>query len=191
MALLIALYVYFEIQAQPQIKMIVENRAKVLAETVINESVNEVLKSYNFKYSDLVDISQSENGSVQSISTKITTVNTLKTEINLKAQQELSKIHNMDVKIPLGSFSGLVFMSEFGPQLTFNLELTGDFDSELVSTFTSAGVNQTVHHIELIVYSNIVVTSPINDNDIDFETNFDIAQTVIVGNTPNLYANSK
>lgn len=189
LVLSLLLYAYFEFQAQPQILMLVQNRARVLAETVINEAVQTVLSQHDYKYDDLVTISRSDDGRVQSVSTNSMVMNTIKTQIDLEAQRILAQTHIVQVEIPLGSFSGLIFVSEAGPVFTFNIELTGTFDSRFKSSFSSAGVNQTAHHIELVVHSNMMVSSPLNDDDVNFETNFDIAQTVIVGSTPSAFAN--
>ncbi|MBR1730885.1 MAG: hypothetical protein IJ725_00405, partial [Ruminococcus sp.] len=52
----------------------------------------------------------------------------------------------------------------------------------------SGGVNQTIHHIKLIVTTDIVTISPEYSEQNTFTTDYEIAQTVIVGETPSTFA---
>ena len=68
-----------------------------------------------------------------------------------------------------------------------NFSIIGAFNCEIISTFETAGINQTVHHIKLIVTSKIMTTSLDYSGDIVFTTDFELAQTVIIGTVPNYY----
>ena len=68
-----------------------------------------------------------------------------------------------------------------------NFTLTGSFSAEIVSTFEAAGMNQTIHHIRLMLTSKIMTTSLDYSGKITFTTDFEIAQSVIVGNIPTTY----
>ena len=56
------------------------------------------------------------------------------------------------------------------------------------SKFESGGVNQTVHHIYLVVETEIITISPEYSEKVNYKTDYEIAQTVIVGSTPSTYA---
>ena len=50
--------------------------------------------------------------------------------------------------------------SYYGPDITFKFEPVGYVDSRLVSKFTPAGVNQTLHQIILEVTGNVSAIIP-------------------------------
>jgi hypothetical protein len=78
-------------------------------------------------------------------------------------------------------------LTGFGPDIEVNFRLTGSVNCEIKSEFESSGINQTVHRIYLIVDAEMVTISPGKSNTIKFSTNYEIAQSVIVGGTPSFY----
>jgi hypothetical protein len=70
-----------------------------------------------------------------------------------------------------------------------NFNLTGSFTAEIVSTLEQSGINQSIHHIKLLLTSNIMTTTLDYSGKITFTTDFEIAQSVIVGEIPSSYGN--
>ncbi len=188
-SLIIALVVFCEQQIAEFRPEYIRTEAEIRSENVICESVESVLKNIGYSYDDIVKVRYSDSGTVQSIETDSIKINYLKAEISEAVQQELEKIHDNELKIPLGVFTNITMLSNVGPNVTMNFSITGSFSSEFVSTFESAGINQTIHHIKLMLTSKIITTSLDYSGDITFTTDFEIAQTVIVGNLPNYYGN--
>lgn len=58
----------------------------------------------------------------------------------------------------------------------------------MTSQFVSAGINQTQHIIELEIKAEIYLTSDGTIPNVEVVTNVPVAETVIVGTTPTLYA---
>ena len=102
-------------------------------------------------------------------------------------QEELANIHKCSVKVPLGAFSGCTFLSTYGPQIDFTYYLTAAVNSKIKSYFVEGGINQTVHHVELVIDAQVTLTSLGHDEKIPLSTNFEIAQTVINGKVPDTY----
>ena len=85
----------------------------------------------------------------------------------------------------MGNFSGLVFLSNFGPDIPFSVESSQTVSCEFQSTFESAGINQTVHHITITVTVELLIYSPFRIGEtVTTQSSFEIAQTVIVGTVP-------
>ena len=187
LSLLILVTVLFEKIADPyQVKMI-ENRARVIAEEIINEGVTTVLQSDKYTYDNFTKISYSGSNTVSSVAINSVTANSFKAQLNNEIQKMLKEDRYIEYKVPLGAFTGITVLSDSGPEITINFTLDGSFNSMIKSSCTSAGVNQTVHHIELFVEARMITSNPGFTKEILFETNFEIAQTVIVGEIPNLY----
>ena len=167
----------------------IRTQAEIISANSVCEAVNNSLKNYNYEYSDIAEIKYSKDGNVQAITTNSFKINELKADIMLSVQQEIAKIYDVDIDIPLGAFTDITVLSNYGPLINVSFNLTGSFSSEIVSTFESAGINQTIHHIRLILTSKIMTTSLDYSGNMTFSTDFEIAQSVIVGVTPQYCGN--
>ncbi len=163
------------------------NFARQITTEAVCGAVEEKLKELDFDYNDLALIKRDEAGNVKSIETNSANINLLKAEITKTAQDEIVKIKHSAMYVPLGAFTGLTLISNSGPEIKMTFCLTGSFESAVESTFESAGINQTVHHIRLIVTSKIVTASVDYDREITFDTDFELAQSVIAGQIPTTY----
>ena len=99
----------------------------------------------------------------------------------------MTQIKHSEIFIPLGAFTGLTLISNAGPDIRLSFCMTGSFNSHLESSFESAGINQTLHHIRLVVTANIVTASVDYEDTITFDTDFEVAQNLITGNIPTIY----
>jgi sporulation protein YunB len=185
-ALLILLTVLFEIQAVPFTAKCVKKQSKTISARIINRCVGKVLNKYkNVKFSG---INNNLSGDVNSISTDTVSINRLKTDIMLMIQKELDKHRSYSFSLPLGSFTDITMLSTMGPPVEISFILTGSVNCGFRSSFDSGGVNQTVHHIILTVEADIVTISPEYREQTRYKTDYEVSQTVIVGNIPSTYA---
>ncbi len=162
-------------------------KAEVLSADAVCTAVERVLEQKKYTYGDLVKLNCDSEGAVKSIESNSAEFNRIKVCVLDELTEEISKIHSNDIDIPLGVFTGITVLSNDGPLININFNITGSFNIEILSTFESTGVNQTVHRIRLIITSKIITTSLDYSGDIVFNTDFEIAQTVIVGDIPNYY----
>ena len=160
--------------------------ARQVTTKAVTEAVEEVLQGGGYSYDDLAAIRYS-GGSVSAIETNPNAINRLKNSVVAAAEQKAEEIHNSVMYIPLGAFSGLTLIANEGPKIPLTYCLTGSFSAELVSSFESAGINQTVHHIRLVVKAEIVTASVDYKDTLCFSTDYEVAQSVIVGGIPSSY----
>ena len=149
-------------------------------------AVEEVLAREKYSYGDFAEVKYSE-GKVNAVETNSANINALKSRVIAAAEREAEKIHNSVMYVPLGAFTGLSLISNYGPKIPLSYCLTGSFSAELVSSFESAGNNQTIHHIRLIVTAVIVTASVDYDGTLTFTTDFEVAQSVLLGDIPTTY----
>ena len=187
--LLLALFVVlFEMQAIPFTAKCVKKQSETISTKIIAEKIEEIQNKIKYTYSDLAEIKYSDNGDVKSISENTILVNKFKSEVIRSIQNELDKQRLYSFKLPLGSFTDITLLSTFGPDIEISFMLTGSVNCNLKSTFESGGVNQTIHHIKLIITADIITVSPEYSERNRFTTDYEIAQTVIVGTTPSTFA---
>ena len=175
--LIIGVTVFCEVHLSDFRPEYIRIQAEILSVNSVCDAVNNTLDKLNYSYSDIAKINCDKNGNVQSI----------KADITKAVQKEIAKVYDNEIEIPLGAFTNITILSNVGPCIPVNFNLTGSFSSEVISTFEQAGINQTIHHIKLLLTSKIMTTSLDYSGKITFTTDFEIAQSVIVGNIPSGY----
>ena len=78
-----------------------------------------------------------------------------------------------------------------GPSLNLRVTLAGNVKADFKSTFESAGVNQTRHRIYLDVGTSVYSFLPGINSTTDVNTDELVAETVIVGEVPQMMLNTK
>lgn len=187
-----AALVYCVLYADSAVKEMVAPTSVMNAEELIyktvNEAVSETLAEQKISYSDLIT-TDTDRGEVTAVSANTAAVNSLKSEVIIKAEKELAKHKNLKTYAQLGSIIDSAFLSNRGPQVEvvfdFYCSVNGEFSGELVS----AGLNQTSHIIKLNISTKfclMIVSKKYTDT---LKTDYVVAQTVISGEVPKAYGN--
>lgn len=185
----IGLFVLFEFKARDLVYNTVDNELEIIAQNSMDNAVIEVLEDVVTDYNDLVIAETSENSKITSLKTDSKKINVLKAEISNAITENIRQGKKVAVSVPVGAFTGLVLLSSIGPEMPVKLRMDGSCTTTIESEFTSAGINQTVHHIYLYVEADVSLTSPIIAHETTVITKYELCQTVIVGGTPNMFAN--
>lgn len=185
LSLLILLDVYVELAVKHQLRDVIIRDMQTLSEQAVTMAVDNYLSEHADIGNRMCDITY-DNGSVAAISTNAAYVNAAKTFITAQAQDAIDALsHTQGVSVRLGTFTGLVFLSNFGPDISFSVDSTQTVSCEFQSSFESAGINQTIHHITITVYVDLLIYGPIRIKEtVSTESAFEIAQTVIIGAVP-------
>ena len=182
------LLVLLDHQLRPAIKSITEDHACIISTEVLNDVVTSELSSKDVEYSDLIKIERDLSGKILAVNTDIKKVNLLKSIISEKVQKRISAIDIDKTEIPIGTLTGLEIFSGKGPSLKLKITMSGNIHTDLQSKFLSAGINQTKHQIYMNVSTKISALIPGYPVMTAIETNVLIAETVIVGEVPNIFA---
>ena len=177
----------FEDKASQFSRDYIVNFAGQITTDALSDAVKNTLNDLDFDYNDFAMVQYGSDGKVKSVETNSKNINIFKASVTKSAQDEVAKIKRSEMKIPLGAFTGLTLLSNAGPEIPLTFCLTGNFDSRIESSFESAGINQTIHHIKLVITSHIVTGSVDHQGEMTFDTDFELAQSVIVGEIPTTY----
>ena len=184
MALLMQIaFGYFE----PVFEAMCEEKVKSLATLITNQQSTIVMNKY--KYDELYTIEKDTNGNVVIIKSNVVSINNLISDLTENIQEKFDKIENPKIRIPLGSLTGIYFLSGSGPEISLNVSVTGTVDTEIKSEFVAQGINQTLHrvYVNFICYMEIV--TPLKNYSKKVINQVIIAEHVIVGNIPDSYYN--
>ncbi len=185
----IGVFCLFEFKSRDLVHNLVDNELEILAMNAIDEAVLQVLEETEIDYNSIIITNTNGDGAVNSLQTDTLAVNKLKSKLSLEITDRIRKEQKTRVGIPAGAFTGLVLLSNIGPDIFVTLSLGGSVVTTIKSEFTSAGINQTIHRVYLEVDADVSLTCPIIFYETQFITVYELCHTVIVGNTPQLFAN--
>ena len=190
LALLGAVFVFLDWKLRPVVGSIVTNQAKVASVEAVNDAVMQELTADQIAYADLVHIERADSGQILAVTTDMAQMNQLKAAVLQRVQGELGE--HMDTGVPLGTLLGSELLHGRGPVVPVRLTLSGNVTADFDSTFESAGINQTKHRITLRVHTSIYsFLPPAFNGTTEIETDVAVAETVIIGEVPQMMANFK
>lgn len=154
---------------------------------VINDTIFEVLESDNFDYSSFVKLKYNSMGFVTSVEYDYKTINKLKLNCEQLLLDNLAKLGNTKVKIPLGSLFGDLNASGRGPSIKLKISQASVPEINIISTFESIGINQSRHEIRLAINTSAQLYLPPQKSEFSLTQEYVLAQTIIVGDIPQGY----
>lgn len=173
---------------KPVIITICESQAKILCTSAMNKSVVEELEKLNVKYSDLVNVITDESGNITAIETNAVEVNKIKARLTDAVNESVSLIPDQNISIPIGTLTGVELLSGRGPKIKLRMLPSSYVESTLTHQFETAGINQTRHQISIeFEVTMTAILSPYSTTA-DVTSNVCIAETVIIGKVPEMFA---
>lgn len=180
--------IIIDTSVKPIINKVSTHQAKVMATEVINNAVYNELVHTEYTYASFVNLSQDKDGNITSLETDVTGINRLKTKITKRLLDDFEELSKKEMSIPAGSLLGPYFLSGKGPSIPYKVVYSGDIDISFSNKFESVGINQTRHQIILTVNMDISAILPGHTTVISVPSNYYIANTVIVGQVPDSFA---
>ena len=171
---------------RPAIYELAAVEARAVATKTIHTAVEKILAKSSVSYSDIVSISRNDSGSITGITTDIVKLNLFKSRITNAVDDEFVAKGNVKVSVPLGSASGITFLSGCGPYVDVKISMLSSTQSDFENIFESAGINQTQHSVILNLGTQVILTMSGRRIVSNINTSFCVAQTVIVGTVPNV-----
>lgn len=183
----IFLFVWIRSWISPTIQDRLSYQARVLAVAAIHQTVTEELDRMGVTYHQMIRLTRDGTGRVTSLQTDAVLLNKIKSAVTEKAGEKLQGLSSHTLSIPLGSLTGLKFLSGRGPAITFRLHPEGVVITNLYHQFTQAGVNQTLHRVWLQIDAEISAVIPGFSMKTGVSTNIELGETVIVGEVPEFF----
>lgn len=184
MAIILIFAVLSEIGLSSVTEALTQQAAEKYIITSINSAVKEVLKSYD--EDSFTGMNRDIEGNVVSVEANSTRINELKTALSEKITEELNG--RKSIGVPFGSLTDIALLNGRGFDVPVKLNYIGSAELTIKSEFLSAGINQSCHRITLNVRATVVSQSKRFSAEVTSETDFVVAETVIVGQVPGFAA---
>ena len=121
------------------------------------------------------------------VTTNMEAGNLLRSRLVTDLLSGLSAMEEETVAIPAGSLTGLTLLSGHGFSIPVKLLGVTNIRSRLDSTLTAAGINQTLHRIDLVVEADLVLLLPGGPCAHSISTRLPLTETVLLGQVPDNY----
>lgn len=164
-----------------------EELTKEAARNYILECVNEAVNSRLEECKDsFVQSEKDTGGKIVSLSANAAQLNSLKAEVMTELSRSLNR--KATAHVPVGSLTDVALLNGRGFQVPIKLQFEGSADVSFQSEFVSAGINQSCHRITMTVKASVYSQSKRFQVYAEQESSTVLAETVVVGEVPQLAA---
>lgn len=187
---IVLVFVYIYCVVNPVVVEATRHMVYSLSTSAVSDAVYDVLNEENVSYDDIVNVEYDDNGNVTLISLDTIRLNLIARKFYQVAQVYLDNMGKNGIDVALGTFTGFPFFSGMGPKINLKLVPIGAMTSVFESSLKSAGINQTNHTVYIKLYASVSMILPAYTATIDSVTEVLVAESVIVGEIPEIYFGS-
>ena len=112
-------------QMRPAIRTMAAYQAKVYATEAINRAVADYMTEWEAAGGQAVTVTYGERGEVAMVQADMAALNALRTAITAEVTEEIARLEEQDIKIPIGTFLGGQIFSGRGPKIVLRWQPTG------------------------------------------------------------------
>lgn len=171
----------------PVFRSLAQTHVKNTASDLINDAIAEQIEAGNIQYDRIVYFEKDLNGRITALKTNIGEINRLKTDVLNIINDEILSTDESSLGVALGSMFLPEFLSGKGPKLPVRILVIRNSEADFYSEFSEAGINQTLHKLNMEVFLDVTVLVLGGTMDFTISSHMVVAETVIVGDVPQTY----
>ena len=185
-----ALLLWFRYRYSSGIRSLAETQVRNATSDLINDAIDMQIELGNIQYDRIVYFEKNLDGQITALKTNMAEVNRLKTAILNLVNDEILAMDTSELSIPLGSLALPELFSGRGPGIPVQVISIRNSDGSFSSSFTEAGINQTLHQLTMEVLVDVSVLVLGKAEEFTVSSHVVVAETVIVGQVPNTFFNN-
>lgn len=174
---------------RPVLEAAASSRATNLMGQAIDTAVDNCLQENDMSYADFVTMETDSAGKVTSLTSNTAANSRFKRQVVEAVARQLSTLDSDALGVPLGTLTNQPLLAGAGPKVRARVDSVGEVTADYTNSFTSAGVNQTLHRVCLDITATIYLFLPGEVLPVTVSSSVCVAETVIVGETPDTYLN--
>lgn len=152
-----------------------------------NDAITRQIAAGTIAYDRIVYFEKDLDGRITALKTNMSEVNRLKTDVLNIINDEILALDHSDIGIPLGSLFLPELFSGRGPAIPVHILSIRNSDASFSSSFSQAGINQTLHRLNMEVSIDVAVLVLGETSNFIVSSEVVVAETIIVGQVPNTY----
>lgn len=185
-AVVLAGTVLLERGLTPVTLLLGEAQVRSMSVEAVDAAVKAVLGE-ELLYSDLVHVVQDASGEVAMIQANTVRMNMLASRMAVHIQDTLTDMGVRGISVPIGTVTGVRLLAGRGPHIHLRIQPVGSVETEFVTSFEEAGINQTRHTVYLRAAVTLRIVAPTGSSSVQVDHQIAIAESVIVGRVPESY----
>ena len=187
--LVIVLILFFAMRSKYRdvIEDLAQTQVKNTTSDLTNDAIAKQIALGDIQYDRIVFFEKDLDGRITALKTNMGEVNRLKTDILNIINDEILALDHSDIGIPLGSLFLPELFSGKGPAIPVHILSIRNSDANFVSHFSQAGINQTLHQLNMEVSVDVAVLVLGHTSSFTMSSEVVVAETIIVGDVPQTY----
>lgn len=169
------------------IEELAQTQVKNTTSDLTNDAIARQIASNDIQYDRIVFFEKDLDGRITALKTNMSEVNRLKTDILDIINDEILALDHSDIGIPLGSLFFPEILSGKGPSIPVNILAIRNSDANFVSHFSQAGINQTMHRLNMEVSIDVAVLVLGQTSSFTMTSEVVVAETIIIGDVPQTF----
>lgn len=182
------LFIMAEIRISNVRKELISYAARNAASAATTAGVENSLDTDKVRYADLIKFGRDQSGNIVSVTTDAYYLNKIGNNIGDEIDKHINQMKSYIIKIPFSVLFSEQLINGRGPKMPLVFVMTGITTTDFENEFTAAGINQTHHRIMMSITVNTYVIHSGNVTVVPYKTNVCIAESIVVGITPQTFA---
>lgn len=154
---------------------------------LINDAIDAQIEAGDIQYDRIVYFEKDLDGKITALKTNMSEVNRLKTNTLNLINDEILALDQSDIGIPLGNLFLPEVFSGRGTTIPVQILTLRNSDAYFTSDFTQAGINQTLHKLNMCVLVDVSVLVLGETSSFTVTSEVVVAETIIVGDVPGTF----
>ena len=179
--------ILFRSRYNEPIRTLAQTKITNATSDLINDAIDQQIEAGDIHYDRIVYFEKDLNGRNTALKTNMSEVNRLKTSTLNLINDEILALDTSDIGIPLGSLFVAEVFSGRGPIIPVEIMSIRNSDAYFTSTFTQAGINQTLHQLYMSVLVDVAVLVLGETASFTVTSEVVVAETIIVGDVPDTF----
>ena len=171
----------FRSRLAPMAEELIVTQVDNQASDVINAAIGELIANGDIAYDRMVTVEKDRQGNVTAVRTNVAEVNRLKTSVLERVDHMLTNLSTEELSVPVGSVLLPELFSGEGPFVPVRVLAVRSSDAVFRNSFTSAGINQTLHQITIDIHVKVSILTWSGNLEVPVDSAVLVAETVIVG----------
>ncbi len=180
------IFLYFNKIANPLIIAYGEAQVNKLLVEASNSAISKI---NTFSYENLIHINYDSDNTISSIIADGQKINSIANSLAFDTQNQINDLSSIGIYIPIGTLSGISFLIGKGSNINLSVNPIGSVKCDFYTSFSSAGINQTLHKIYVVIESQASLILPFQTQKIKNSTKYLVSECVIIGKVPSTYLN--
>ena len=135
-------------------------------------------------YRELTDVRWSSSGMITGINVNMAVANKISGDVAGFSREHLDIMTAGGVPVPIGTFSGVPVLVGRGKAVKLRIQPLGVVNCRFDSSFTSGGINQTRHRVQLYADTTVNIVLPLSTHRVNVSVVMLFSESIIIGEVP-------